>query len=140
MEYTTSQRNGGPYALVKQLCATSTASIDPTWELRRHATTEAYICLNISARRHLHPSTSHRRYDVTTRLRRICVLQVSTRRHLHPSTPHDTTSHRNGDLYVFEQTYVRRHLHPYRAETSTEHIGPHCDVASYLACGVDGCR
>ena len=65
------------YMFLTNLCATLPASTDPTRKIRRHITTEAYMFLTKSARRHLHPPTTHGRYEVTSQRTPICLLVQS---------------------------------------------------------------
>ena len=107
-EDTTSHHNGGLYVFDK-ICATSPASIDYTWKIRRHIATEAYMLLRIS----------------------LCDVTCIHRLHME-----DTTSHRNGGLTVFEHMYARRHLHtstPHRRYDVTSQRRPICFSKCFCA-------
>ena len=134
---------------LKSLCATSPASIDPTWKIRRHIATEAYMLFKVSARRHLHPSSSHGRYDVY-RNGGLYVFDKSLRDVTCIHRPHkeDTTSHHNGGLYVFDKTCatspasidytwkIRSHIatDAYMfLKTSPASIDPTCTIRRHIA-------
>ena len=91
---------------LKKLCATSPASIDPTWKIRRHIATVAYMSFENSLhnvtcvhRLHMEDTTSHRNGGLYVFEESLCDVTCIHRPHMIY-----TTSHRNGGLYVFDKS------------------------------------